>query len=228
MRIVPVIAILILICILAAAGCTDTSPSTTATPATTIPPADDSATARTFQMIPQAPLNASETQDIYYLQESEKLSHDLNVKLYGLHSDVPVFLQIANVSAIFVTADNVILERYGLKNPEAATSGVFSNAALQNMYTSGVNNGLSSVVDALKSSANAEDMHIADLSAAIARTDNADLIFMYRQELAASRNSIRTLSQAISGYGQTYVPKYITPASYAAIISSPMESLPVQ
>jgi len=233
MRITSVIGIFVLVCVFAvAAGCT--SPETTPviiTPDVTVTPADTTGTTdieRHFLMIPQSPLNASETEDALFLQESEKLSQDLNVKLYGMHNDQPVFLQIANASKILVAVDNVILTRYGLANPENAAPGVFTNSALQNMYTNGVNSGLSSSTDALKSSAAVEDMHIADLSNAMGRTDNNDLLYMYRQELASSRNNLRSLSERISAFGQTYTPKYITPASYASIISSPVEQLPVQ
>jgi len=223
-------AILILVCVFTiAAGCT--GPQTTPviiTPDVTVAPADTTDIVKTFLAIPQAPLNVSETEDALFLQESEKLSHDLNVKLYAMHNDQPVFLQIANSSQFYVVADNVILTRYGLANPENPEPGVFSNSALQNMYNNGVNSGLSSSADALKSSAAAEDMHIADLSNAMGRTDNNDLLFMYRQELASSRNNLRTLSERITAFGQMYTPKYITPASYAEIVSAPMEQLPVK
>lgn len=228
MRIIPILAILVLGCILAAAGCTGQKSTTIGTPTVTIAVADGPATEKAFSTLPQAPLNASETTDIVYLQESEKLSHDLNVKLFSVHNDVPIFMHIANVSEVLQTADNVILVRYNIQNPENPVPGVFTNAALQNMYTSGVNAGLSSVTDALKSSANVEELHIADLTAAMQRTDNPDVQYVYRQEMAASRNNLRALSQWINGYGQTYLPRYITPASYAAIINAPMESLPVQ
>jgi len=233
MRITSSIVFLIVICVFAvAAGCT--SPQTTPviiTPDVTVTPADTTGTTdieRHFLMIPQSPLNASETEDALFLQESEKLSHDLNVKLYGMHNDQPVFLQIANASKILVAVDNVILTRYGLANPENAAPGVFTNSALQNMYTNGVNSGLSSSTDALKSSAGVEDMHIADLSNAMGRTDNNDLLYMYRQELASSRNNLRSLSERISAFGQTYTPRYITLASYASIICPPVEQLTVQ
>jgi len=233
MRITSAIGILVLICVFAiSAGCT--SPQTNPviiTPDVTVTPADTTDKTdigKHFLTIPQSPLNASETEDALFLQESEKLSYDLNVKLFGMHNDQPVFLQIANASKILVAVDNVILTRYGLANPENPEPGVFSNSALQNMYTNGVNSGLSSSTDALKSSAAVEDMHIADLSNAMGRTDNNDLLYMYRQELASSRNNLRSLSERISAFGQMYTPKYITPASYAEIISSPVEKLPVQ
>lgn len=227
MRIIPVIAILVLGCILAAAGCTGQKSTAIVTPAVTITVADGPATEKAFSALPQAPLNATETADILYMQESEKLSHDLNVKLFSMHNDVPVFLHIANASQVLQTADNVILVRYNIPNPENPAMGVFSNVALQNMYTNGVNAGFTSVTDALKSSANVEELHVADLIAATQRTDNTDVLYIYRQEAAVSRNNLRALSQWITGYGQTYVPKYLSPESYAAIVNSPMETLPV-
>jgi hypothetical protein len=224
------IGIFLLVCIFtAAAGCTgQPAAKTTATPTATVALPDSAASQKAFAALPKAPLNASETEDILYLQESEKFEHDLNAALFGLHNDLPVFLHIANTSQVLMVADNVILERYNIPNPENAKAGSFTNPTLQQMYNNDLNTGLSSVIDGLKSSAQFEDMHIADLTAAIGRTDNTDVIYIYRLELGSSRNNLRALSQSLSGYGAVYAPKYITPASYAQIISSPMEQLPVQ
>ena len=222
--------VLLLICIFAAAaGCTgQQGAKTVVTPTVTIALPDSDATQKTFTALPKATLNASETSDIIYLQEAEKLDQDLNAALYGMHNDLPVFLHIANAAKISMTADNVILQRYQIPNPENEASGKFTNPTLQQIYTNGVNSGLSSAVDALKSSAKFEDMHIADLSGAIARTDNIDLQLIYRQQLALSRNNLRALSQWMSAFGATYTPTYITLDSYNQIISSPMEQIPVQ
>jgi hypothetical protein len=124
-------------------------------------------------------------------------------------------------------ADDVILVRYNIPDPENQKAGVFTNQGLQQMYNNDLNTGLSSATDALKMSAQFTDMNIADLSAAIGRTDNKDLIYIYNQQLAVARNDMRSLSQALAGYGVVYSPQYITPASYAQIIASPMETIPV-
>ncbi|MCK9630945.1 MAG: DUF2202 domain-containing protein [Methanoregula sp.] len=230
MRNTPFIALLFVVCMLAvAAGCTSQQGSkTVVTPAVTIAVPDNDASQKAFLSMPQAPLNETETTDILYLQEAEKFDHDLNTALYGMHSDIPVFLHIANASGVYMAIDNVILQRYGIPSPENEAAGVFTNQKLQQMYTADINSGYASATTALTSSATFEDMHIADLQGAMGRTDNSDLQFIYRQQLASARNNLRLLNQWITAYGGTYTPTYITQASYNEIISTPMEQIPVQ
>ncbi|MFA4849013.1 MAG: DUF2202 domain-containing protein [Methanoregula sp.] len=223
------ITLMFVVCMLAfTAGCSQPAAKTVVTPTVTIAVPDSGATQKAFNAIPQAPLNASETADILYLQEAEKFDRDLNNALYGMHNDLPVFLHIANAAQVYMVADNVILQRYGIPNPEKDAVGSFTNPVLQQMYNTDINSGLSSAIDALKYSTTFEDMHIADLQAAIGRTDNNDLQFIYRQELASSRNNLRALNQWITAYGGTYTPTYITKSYYNEIISTPAEQVPVK
>lgn len=219
----------VVVVLIAAAGCTGSQGGkTVVAPSVTITVPDGDATQKTFVSLPQAPLNESERADIIYLQEEEKLVHDLNNAFSAQHPDVPVFLSIANASKVYMTADNVILQRYTIPNPEKDAAGAFGNQKFQQMYTAGVNNGSMSSLGALTSSAMLEDMHIADLEAAIGRTDNADVIFIYRQELTASRNNLRALSQWIAAYGSTYSPTYISQDYYNNLISTPAEPVPAR
>ena len=223
------IALMFVVCMLVfAAGCSQPAGKTVVTPTVTIAVPNSSATQDAFNAIPRAPLNASETSDILYLQEAEKFERDLNNALYGMHNDLPVFLQIANSAQVYMVADNVILQRYGIPNPEKDAAGSFTNPTLQQMYNADINSGQSSAMDALKYSATFEDLHIADLQSAIGRTDNSDLQFIYRQELASSRNNLRALNQWITAYGGTYTPTYITKSYYNEIISTPAEQVPVK
>jgi hypothetical protein len=64
--------------------------------------------------------------------------------------------------------------------------------------------------------------------AAVDRTDNNDLKFIYQQQLAFSRNNVRALAQWITAFGGTYTPTYITPDYYNALINSPAEPVPVK
>lgn len=223
------IGIILLVCIFVAlAGCTgQQTPATSATPVAT-PAAAMSSSDTTFNTLPKAELNATETADILLQQEEAKFEYDLNTALYGMHTDLPVLLNISTSAKVSMKVDDIILSRYNIPDPESTKPGVFTNQGLQQMYNSDVNSGLSSAADALKSSAKFEDMHIADLSAAMGRTDNKDLTFIYQQQLAISQNNLRALSQNMAGFGVVYVPQYITPESYALIIASPMEQLPVQ
>jgi len=106
--------------------------------------------------------------------------------------------------------------------------GKFTNQKLQNLYTTWANDGSISAISALKAAATSEDMHIADLMAAIGRTDNNDLKFIYQQQLAFSRNNVRALAQWITAFGGTYTPTYITQDYYNALINSPAEPVPVK
>ena len=237
------IGVLFVVCILVAVtGCTSqpaAKPAATpvgtpvtgpvvVTPVATNAVYDPAAAQKTFLSLPQMPLNASETADILELQEAEKFICDLNAILATQHKDVPVFMSISNGSKVFMAADNVILQRYGIANPENALPGVFTNVKIQRAYNAGVNAGSMGVKDALLASATAEDMHIADLEAAIGRTDNLDLQFMYRQELAFARNNLRSLSQWITSYGGVFTPTYISVDYYNSLTNSPVEQIPVK
>jgi hypothetical protein len=222
--------ILLTLCLILTAGCVSQPPKQTTqalvTPSVTVAVPDVNATQQTFLAIPQAPLNDTERQDILYLQESEKLEHDLYAKFAQQFSSVPVFANLEQASGAYTKADDVILQRYGITSPEQAALGKFMNQKLQNLYTTWANDGSMSAISALKAAATSEDMHIADLNAAIGRTDNNDVIFIYRQELAFSRNNLRALSQWITSFGATYTPTYITPAYYNSLINSPTEPIP--
>ncbi|MDD1693095.1 MAG: DUF2202 domain-containing protein [Methanoregula sp.] len=222
------IVLMFVICMLAvAAGCTSQQGSkTVVTPTVTIAVPDSNDTQKTFLAMPQAPLNETETADILYLQEAEKYDRDLNNALYGMHNDLTVFRHIATAAQAYMVADDVILQRYGIPSPEKE-AGVFTNQKLQQMYNAAMNSGLDPMA-ALTSSATFEDMHIADLQGAIGRTDNTDVQFIYRQQMASARNNLRALNQWITAYGGTYTPTYITQASYNEITSTPMEQIPVQ
>jgi len=224
--------VMIAVCVLlAAAGCvSQTNPQpvqTVVTPSVTIVIPEGNTTQTTFLSIPQAPLSDAEKQDITFLQESEKLEHDLYAKFAQQYTSVPVFGSLARAAGVYMTADNVILQRYNITNPELAVPGKFTNTKLQNLYDTYANAGSTSVLGALTAAATSEDMHIADLNAAISRTDNDDLKFIYRQELAFSRNNLRALSQWITAFAGTYTPTYLTKDYYNALISSPMEPVPL-
>ncbi|WP_321508382.1 DUF2202 domain-containing protein [uncultured Methanoregula sp.] len=226
------IGILFVVCILvAAAGCTSqpaantvVTPTVTAVPTTSAPATIET----TFLSLPQASLNETERADIIQLQEDQKFITDLNAVLATQHPDIPVFQNIANGSKFYQTADNVILQRYGIPNPEKNVPGVFASQKLKLAYNNGVNTGSMSAKDALLVSATAEDIHIADLEAALTRTDNTDLQFIYKQELGFSRNNLRTLSQWIKSYGGLFTPTYITVDYYNALTNSPTEQVLIQ
>ena len=226
--------ILFVLCIvIAAAGCVSqpaqqTTQALVTPSASSISVSDANATQQTFFAIQQASLNDTERQDILYLQESEKLERDLYAKFAQQYTSIPVFADLAQASEVYMKADDVILQRYAITDPEQAALGKFTNQKLQNLYTTWANDGSTSAIAALRAAAKSEDMHIADLMAAIGRTDNNDLNFIYRQQLAFSRNNLRTLVQWITAFGGAYTPTYITQDYYNTLVNSPVEQVPSQ
>ena len=229
---IPYFLISVFVCTMVAiSGCTSlpaapvTPTSTMVTITTTITPVP-TATLVSFDTIPESNMTASEREDALYLQEAEKAERDINEELADQRQTVTVFRSIADIVTVAMTADNVILERYNLPNPEKQAVGKFTSPKLQRMYDDAVSAGSLSVTGAITASMKYDDLHIADLMSAIGRTDNDDLKFIYEQELALSRNNMRLLHDTLKEYGGTYVPTYITPAYYNEIITTPAE--PVQ
>jgi hypothetical protein len=219
-----VFGMLVIVCILVvAAGCTgqQAAPKAVVTPAVTIASHNGDTLQKSFTSLPKAPLNDTEKADIILMQEEGKLVYDLNTVYAQQHPDVPVFLSIAHAGKTYMDADDVILERYNIPNPETNIAGKFNNQKLQTMYDNGVNTGSMSVMNALQADAALADMHIADLTAAIGRTDNTDLQFFYQKELTFTENNLRALVSWITAYGGTYTPVYITQGAYNSIISTP-------
>lgn len=217
----------VLICaMLVLTGCTSEKPKESIpAPATAVVTPLPTTPAQSFESIPPSPISASEREDIIYLQEAEKCDHDLNFALANQRPTVPLFRSIADTTQVAMVTDNVILERYNISNPESQAEGKFTSQKLQRMYDTGVSSGSMSVTSALNSSAGYEDLHIADLVAAIGRTDNEDLKFIYQQELIISRNNLRDLVKTMAPYGSAYSPRYLSPEYYEEIISTPVEPM---
>jgi hypothetical protein len=181
-----------------------------------------------FQSIPSSGLSDTETRDIMYLQEAQKLERDLYIYL-GQHSPGdPLFANLALSADVLMKADDGILTRYNLTDPEQNAAGQFSDPKLQTLYNLYAGQSGGTVPSALLAAAQSEDQHIASLFAAIANTDNKDLQFIYGQQLAFSKNNLRAIAQQLSGYSQSYTPHYLSQDAYNTIVTAPMEAVPVQ
>ena len=231
------LGILLLVCtVVATTGCVSQAPSApstgvtpVATPNVVITSPDEYAIRMHFLSLTKASLDETETADINYLQEAEKVQRDIYAFFTQKFQTIPLFSQMAQEANASMTADDVILERYGLPNPELQAPGAFNNKKLQVLYNTVTGEG-SSAVNALKASATSEDLHIADLTAAIGRTDNDDLKFIYNEQLLLSRNNMRGIIQWIAAFEPSYQysPTYITRDYYNGIINSPMDPITIR
>lgn len=164
-------------------------------------------------------LSAEEAAALTFMIEEEKLARDVYQALYAVWG-VSTFQSIAASEQAHMDSLAVLLERYGLTSPLQAEPGAFTDPELQALYTQLVKQGNTSLSEALKVGGAVEEIDILDLQSRLALTDNADIQQVFNNLLRGSENHLRAFAKALlSQTGETYVPQYLTPEAYAAILA---------
>lgn len=171
--------------------------------------------------IPRADLTAGEEAGLLWMREEEKLAGDVYTVL-GEQWGTKAFTNIAAAEQTHTDAVKALLDRYEIADPSADKgAGSFTDPAIQELYTSLVEQGSGSLVDALTVGATIEDLDIADLQARA--TDTADIALVYANLERGSRNHLRAFTKQLDRNGASYTPSHITQAEYDAIVSSGIE-----
>jgi hypothetical protein len=169
-------------------------------------------------------LSEDEVADILYMREEEKLARDVYQTLYETWN-LPIFSNIAQSEQTHTEAVRTLIEKYALTDPVTDDSvGVFTNTTLQELYTSLVERGKKSTIEALMVGATIEDLDIKDLQEALGRTDNVDSTLVYENLTRGSRNHLRAFNRQLVQQGVTYAPQYITPNMFTSIIEGQTET----
>ncbi|MCJ7623370.1 MAG: DUF2202 domain-containing protein [Anaerolineaceae bacterium] len=178
----------------------------------------------TLGSMPTGELNQAEIEGLLYMREEEKLARDVYLRLWETWG-LPIFQNISQSEETHMEAIRVILERYGLEDPAAATGvGVFTNPTLQSLYDQLVAQGSQSLQDALKVGLAVEEIDILDLEEYLAQTNKSDIIMVYNNLLKGSRNHLRSFVATFElQAGETYQPQYLSQEVYDAIVSSAIE-----
>lgn len=175
--------------------------------------------------LPLESISTAEAASLTFMREEEKLANNV-YKLLGTTwaAQTRVFTNIASSEATHTEAVRQLLVRYTLADPAASLAdGVFQNQPLQQLYNSLIAQGTLSYVDALKVGCAIEEIDILDLQNALVGIDNQDIIVVYNNLTLGSRNHLRSFVKALSLVGITYVPQYLSPEAYLAIVSTPIE-----
>ena len=90
---------------------------------------------------------------------------------------------------------------------------------IQNLYDQFVDDGSTSINNALLIGATIEDLDIYDLQEYIDVTSNVALISVFEKLQCGSRNHLRSFFSAIENLGESYVPQYITQEQFDNIIN---------
>lgn len=176
--------------------------------------------------LPLQTLSSSEAQGLAMMREEERLAHDVYAASAALWG-TPIFSNIASSEATHTAAVLALLERYGLPDPLAGLpEGVFFTPAFQDLHDALVAASRGSLVDALTVGVQIEELDIRDIAVLRADTDNADIQLVYDNLQRGSRNHLRSYYRLLTQQGGSYVPQYITPAEFDAIVSSPIETGP--
>jgi hypothetical protein len=128
----------------------------------------------------------AETATLLHMVEEEKLAHDVYVALAD-DTGLRIFDRIASSEAKHTDAVRALLDARDIDDPTAgAAVGEFTNPAFDELYADLVAEGSVSVDAALQVGVQIEELDIADLKAAIAETDQADIDTVYGKLLTAS------------------------------------------
>jgi hypothetical protein len=164
-----------------------------------------------------APLSADEAATLTWMREEEKLARDVYRTLYT-STRATVFKRIAASEQSHMDALLKKLTLFNVPDPVVIGTGLFSDPELQALYTSLVNQGSVSYLDALVVGATIEDLDIRDLLAAVEATDNLALLTTYQNLLEGSKNHLRAFVSLLNQNGATYQPQYIDQELYDAIL----------
>ena len=165
-----------------------------------------------------AQLDATETEDLLFMREEEKLARDTYLTLYDTWLQ-NIFQNIARSEQRHMDTMLNMIEYYRLEDPVSDdTVGVFANPALAALYDDLVARGSVSLLEALHVGAYIEELDIGDLRAAIERTDEVPLINAYENLLAGSRNHLRAFVSQITGLGVDYVAQVLEQDDVDAIV----------
>jgi len=174
----------------------------------------------------QSPLSTTESASLRFMREEEQLAHDVYAAAASRYP-TPIFANIASSETTHAAAVATLLTRYGLADPMAGLpTGTFATPAFQSLYDSLVAASAVSLVEALKVGVEIEELDIRDIEAQKVGIDNPDILLVYDHLLRGSRNHLRAFMKVLVQQGGTYTPKYISQATFDAIVASPIETGP--
>ena len=170
--------------------------------------------------VPMSDLNATETNQLTFLREEEKLARDVYMALSSKWG-ARIFWNISLSEDRHTNALKLLLDRYGLLDPaEGKAAGVFSDPDLQSLYEYLVDSGELSLLEALRAGVYIEYLDYLDLKEALENTDNDDLKMVYGNLQDGTRNHMRAFVFQLESMGESYDSELIDPAILEEILST--------
>jgi hypothetical protein len=173
---------------------------------------------------PQGEVSTTETEDLVYMREEEKLARD-SYQVLAEQWGLVIFTNISKSEQRHMNALKVLLDGFGIVDPviDESDIGSFVDPTLQTLFDDLMTSGSRSAMDALKVGGLIEETDILDIQEAIERAENVDIIATYENLLRGSRNHLRAFVGQIEFYGEIYTPVLMDPEELNAIVDFPME-----
>lgn len=173
--------------------------------------------------LPMQTISDAESISLIHMREEEKLARDVYIAMFNKYG-LRIFENISMSEQTHTDAILQLLTKYAIKDPLGVNAvGVFTDPGLQALYTSLVNSGSVSVIEAYKVGAIIEDLDLNDLKNDLLKVDNQDIILVYQMLSKGSRNHMRNFYSNLKSLGFTYVPQFITQYELDAIVNTAME-----
>jgi hypothetical protein len=173
--------------------------------------------------LPMQTISDDESKSLIHMREEEKLARDVYIAMFNKYG-LRIFENISSSEQTHTDAILQLLTKYAIKDPVGVNAvGVFTDPGLQALYTSLVNAGNVSILEAYKVGATIEDLDLYDLKVDLLKVDNQDILLVYQMLSKGSRNHMRNYFSNLKSLGFTYVPQFITQSELDAINNSPME-----
>lgn len=170
--------------------------------------------------LPAEDLSSDEVASLAYMREEEKLALDVYIVLFEKWN-LRVFNNISASEQKHTDAIKMLIDKYTQEDPVINGVGLFKNEELQNLYTSLVTKGDSSVIGALQVGAAIEEIDILDIQKALDTiVDNQDITIVYENLLSGSKNHLKAFVRNLELNGITYTPLYLDEETYHIILSN--------
>jgi hypothetical protein len=145
------------------------------------------------------------------------VARDLYLSLYN-QDNLSIFPSIAQSEQSHMDSVKVLIDKFGLQDPEQEARGAFTNQSLKSLYDNLMEKGGKSPQEALKAGAVFEEISILDLQRELSGTNNQDIQTVFEGLLAGSEKHLHSYVNALKDIGVSYSPQRLSQKEFEDIM----------
>lgn len=167
----------------------------------------------------QTGLTTLEIKNLLNVNEGEKLSRDVYVKMAAFWND-NLFIKLREKEEEHKKEMETLLVRYSLGSyTSLGNEGEFNSPDTALLYQELITEGEQSLASAITVAAKTEELEIRDLRIAQSLTQRADIIGIYQKLGARAQENLKFINQQlINQAGTSYLPQFLTTEEFAEIV----------